>query len=522
MFNPRILVVLSGLTNGEALIATLLGALSCAAKPYDLRFAVPFRFASELENAQLPAGTLNPGDVKFYDDGDGLYGARPLLTDETHFLSLRGAYAFETRWDATILSRFARCRTRRGLLTAVICPEEGGAQAYLPAFRGAITDEGVPLGAGLALVTCDAPVKTLLVHPTFLFGETAFLHTAALDADTLSTAAFAAGYTVFALDCAPLWPDADEPEPARLVRPPAEALSAAGLTRFEQLAGISFSARTVSVKSMLGIFGPENGYPQRLPQRLALAQGARTLLRPSAAPMALTVSAFVDLAGAPHPVESYMIRFSYLQALARLPLMLYTGGEQERHLRAIFPNTFVYPDNALLPRTLLGEGMTPMQLFKRNKILLLQRAAKANPSYTHIAWVDIDVLPHPVYPQALPNFAPLMDNRVHLGWVDGWPDTSLMVVPQPLLSPLAEAVRAVTQLDSEMKRGFSERQLLRRLLKRYPQLFTLHPLPKKGLLFLSCLDENLLSLPLRRLTVALPEPIRVPAPGQKKERTPND
>ena len=86
------------------------------------------------------------------------------------------------------------------------------------------------------------------------------------------------------------------------------------------------------------------------------------------------------------------------------------GGEAERPLRAGFPNTLAYPDHALLPRTLLAAGMHPRQLFARNQFLLLQHAALANPSYDYLAWVDMAALPHPVCPQAEPDFSALLDN----------------------------------------------------------------------------------------------------------------
>jgi len=523
MLNPKLLTILCGLPDGEAALAVALDAVAHAARPYGLRFAFPARFAPAVAAAQLPAGALNAGDIRYYGETGGLAEVPPLLTDETHFLLLEGAYAFGERWDRTIFSRYAKIPVRRALLTAALRGEGGAAQPCLPAFRGEIHAEGAPLGPGLMLVRSAAPVKTMLAHPAFVFGTVAFLRNATPNPALLSIAAYTADYAVYALDRAPLWPSDGRQAAARLCVPPPDSLPSTALRRFEQLAGLSFQAHTASVRATYGVFGVEDAYPQRMPFPLSLEKRVRALARPRAAAPPLTVTAFVDLPDARRPIAAYLLRFSFLKALEKLPLTLYTGGEAERQLRAGFPNTLAYPDNTLLPRELLAAGITPMQLFKRNKLLLLERASYAFPGYEHLAWLDIDALPHPVCPQAAPDCAALTDGRVHLGWVDGRPDTSMMVVPKSLLKRLAGEVRAITQLDADMKRSFSERQLYRRLLDRFPDWFAFHPLPRKGLLFLSCFPESLLGAPYRPLIAALPEPVRTPeAAPETKEEAPDD
>ncbi|MCE5343095.1 MAG: hypothetical protein LLF96_05835 [Eubacteriales bacterium] len=517
MLNPRLLVVFSALPDGETALCMALEALSHARKPFSLRFALPVCFQPLIAAAALPAGALGEGDVKYYQEAASLADVAKQITDETHFLSLRGEYAFEDGWEGVLLSRFAKCPGKRALMTAMLCVEEGETQAYLPAFRGAINFDSATIDAGLALVASSAPVKTLVVNPAFVFGEIDFLRTTATDFDTLSIAAYAAGYAVYALDRAPLRPVGGAAVTARLMKPSHALLPPPSLSRFEQLAGFRFAQGTATVRTGLGLFGVTDGYAQRYPRRLAFRQRMRQLLRPAVPP--LTVTAFVDLPGAAHPVQNYLLRFSYLKALVHLPLLLYTGGEAERRLRADFPNTLAYPDNALLPRSLLAGGMTPIQLFERNQFLLLQHARLANPSYAYIAWLDIDALPHPICPQATPDFTALMDDRVHIGWVGNEPDLSLIVAPSRLMQPLTQEVKAITQLDADMKRSFAKRQLIRRLMRRYPDLFTLHVLPRKGLLFLSCFPGELLSAPLKKLLADLPPPVRiVPSVPGKKER----
>ena len=522
MLNPRLLIVLTDIPDADTLLDMLLSALAHAKRPYNLHFAVPITFAPLIDATTLPPGILRHGDVKYFDETLGLQGVVGLLSDETHFLSLRGVYAFADDWEHILFSRLAKIPAHHTLLTAAITGEEDQAQACLPAINRAGIS-GAQITAGLPLVCSVAPVKTLLVHPSFLMGRVASLSHGDYTFDTLSIAAYAAGNAVYALDRAPLWPAGRARRSVRLLCPSAQLIPPPSLARYEQLAGFSFAQGTVSVRTSQGVFGVTDHYPQRLPFRLLLRDFVHKALQSYHAPLKpLIVTAFVDLPDALHEPQSYLLRFSFLLSLHHVSMALFTGGEWERYLRSRYPNTLAYPDHTLLPRSMLGEGMTPMQLFKRNKLLLLQRAQRSYPSFSHFAWLDIDVLPHPICTQAHLHYEKLMDNRIHLGWVDGQPDTGMMVIPQRYLTLLIREVQAISQLDSAMKRSFGEDQLIRRLMDKFPDLFTLHPLPRKGLLFLTCLDPSLLSAPLRQQVADLSAPIQVPPGTTTQKGSPTD
>jgi len=477
MLNPRILVLLADLPDAEAALDMALAAIAHARRPNSLRFAVPLAFAGAFAQAGLPAGALGAGDVKYAGGSAGVADLLPLVTDETHFLCLRGPHAFADRWEQTLLARFAKAPGKRRIMTAALLAAEGGPQAYLPAIHCFTDDRTATVGAGLPLVCAAAPVKTLLVHPAFVFGGVDFVRNVDAADEVLSIAAYAAGYAVYALDSAPLWPLTQGGCAHVLAQPGPESLPPPMLARFEQLAGISFARRSGIVRAMEGLFGVDDGYPQRLPLPL-LAQKQLDHLPWHSTPRApLAVAAYIDLPDAPRPPQAYMLRLHALMRLHALPLTLYAGGEMERHLRAVFANTLAYPDNALLPRALLLQGMTPAELFRRNKLLLLQRAQRAYPAQSHVMWLDADTLPHPVCPDAPLSFAHMLDERVHIAWVNGEPDTSMIVVPVRLLAPLVREVQAHNQFDIDGRRDLSERALMRHLLGKYPELFTLHPLP---------------------------------------------
>lgn len=526
------LVILSSLPDVSEAAQTAQRALAAAARPTGLRFAVP----------EACREGFDQEDALFYSGEEPLEAMLPLLTDETHFLHLMGAHGFAPKWDARLYDAL-RHVSGPALLSASVSPPVEAvpapvadadadtrvydraargtaplprpaveAEACLPALADRFEDNAVQIVRGLPLVCAAGPVRTLAADPALLFGPVDFLRRAEPALATLSIAAYVAGFSVHALPDAPLWPLAEPPR-RWLRRPVPDALPGTTLNRFEQLAGFRYDRQRAGVRTTWGLFGAEDVYPQRLPRGLRLAQHARaTRMRLSERYMPLLVTAFVDLPSPRRPVAAYILRFGFLKAVESLPLLLYTGGAQERLLRAGFPNTQSYPDNAVLPRSLMGMGMSPTDHFRRSKPLLMLRAASRRPEFTHAAWVDMDILPHPICREAVPSFGRLMDDRIHLATVDGVPDPSFVVAPVELLGRLCSRTKAVTQLDAELKRGWSEEVLWTRLIDEAPDLFTLHPMPRRRLLFLTAFDPGLLGVRLRALLASLPEPVVLPAP----------
>ena len=526
------LVILSSLSGAAEAAQTAQRALAAASRPVGLRFALP----------EACREGFDQEDALFYSGEEPLEAMLPLLTDETHFLHLMGAHGFAPKWDARLYDAL-RHVSGPALLSASVSPPVEGvpapvadadadtrvydraargtaplprpaveAEACLPALADRFEDNAVQIVRGLPLVCAAGPVRTLAADPALLFGPVDFLRRAEPALATLSIAAYVAGFSVYALPDAPLWPLAEPPR-RWLRRPVPDALPGTTLNRFEQLAGFRYDRQRAGVRTTWGLFGAEDVYPQRLPRGLRLAQHARaTRMRLSERYMPLLVTAFVDLPSPRRPVAAYILRFGFLKAVESLPLLLYTGGAQERLLRAGFPNTQSYPDNAVLPRSLMGMGMSPTDHFRRSKPLLMLRAASRRPEFTHAAWIDMDILPHPICREAVPSFGRLMDDRIHLATVDGVPDPSFVVAPVELLGRLCSRTKAITQLDAELKRGWSEELLWTRLIEEAPDLFVLHPMPRRRLLFLTVFDPQLLGARLRALLASLPAPVVLPAP----------
>jgi len=549
LFTARILLILNAPISAQAAAETITRALKTSIRPIGLCFALPHSLEDQM--IQLPDGV----QLIYYDAAQGLTGVVPVLQNETHFLSFSGPHAFCEHWDSKLYAlyrRYGRQTLFTGSLTpcapsGTTAPEPGirrlnalrkslpalrsrnaqpdesvgilrhlpktpaqepsAPEACLPALKEALADNTALIGRGLALVCAEAPVRTMLIDPSLLFGPIAFLRDGnQLTADTLSMAAYLKGYTIYALHEALLWPLSSPPRQV-LQLPSPDILPGTTLARFEQLLGFYSSDRVCSAKAAMGLFGHEDTYSQRTPRNLIWSQKALSArMKLLEINMPLMVSASIDLPNPRVTSAFYLLRFGFLRRIASLPLVLYTGGSQERALRAAFPNTHSYPDGTLLPRTLLQQGMKPEEHFARSKTLLMKHAAKLQVAFTHAAWLDMDVLPHPVCTDAVPNFSSMMDDRIHIATVNGVPDPSFIVVPVEYLSPLAKLVESITLLDAELQRGFSDALLWERIFQKKPAWFAIHRMPRRRMLFLSAFEPQLLSQSLRSALANLPEP----------------
>jgi len=558
----RVLVILAASVNAADACATIRRAFASAVRPLGLRFALPSVLEDQLSDLPQDVSLL------YYYSLDAL---PDVLTDETHFLLLSAPYAFSSRWDAQLL-RVLRSVGAHTLLTGQMrfCPladekpvspmdaptqrlpklgrslsslrqnlpdirkrespqprihqpdahirpeKEKCSEAYLPALKESLGKNSVSIGRGLALVCAEAPVKTLIVDPALLAGPVSFLQDCDLTPETLSLAAYVAGYAVYALHEAWMWPVCELPA-RKLVRPGADVLPGSTMARFEQLTGFHYDQPHTVGKAAMGLFTADDVYAQRMPGNLILGQKARSArMRLRETHFPLLVSAYIDLPSPRNSPAFYLLRFGFLRRIASLPLLLFTGGSQERALRASFPNTQSYPSQGLLPLSLLQEGMKPHQHFVRSKPLLMLKAAKKYAEHTHVAWVDMDILPHPVCPEAVPQLHALMDDRIHMATVDGIPDASFLLIPVQYLPYLARETLSITQLDAELKRDFSEEVLWQRLFHKKPEWFAIHPMPRRRLLFLSLFDSQLLSCSLKAHLADLPEVYRPSAPDHAK------
>lgn len=492
--DKRLLMILSDLRSRGDVKSLMLSAIENAAKPARLLFAIPDVFM-EQEDDELTSliMTLPKGDARFYAEADGAKAALSTRGGATHVLMLRGKYGFIKDWDIILLKRYEKCGERSALLTGMVSElgETGEAECYLPAISRDFWGDSAVISRGIPIVQSAQPVHTLIVNPAIMLARPAFFERVEQEPTTLSFACFIANIRVYALD-RPVMYTIGSVRQRTMRRPPVEALPGGSLERFEKRVGFSFDRQIVGIRAQWGYFGAENGYAQALPADAVLRDAARALKR-SVNRRPLIVTAIIDLPKPKHPPLYYQTRFEYLKGIGGLPLILYAGGSYERGLRARYPGTVSYPDRGLLPYSLLFGAMPPKQHFLRSKLLLLRRAMSAYSGYSHVMWLDIDVVSHPVCPQARLMLGHLMDGKAHIAMVDGTPDTSVIIVPGRILKLLCREVEAINQLDVELGRDLSEESLLMRLIAKFPDLITVHNMAHRGLLLLTGLDAAALS-----------------------------
>ncbi len=516
----RTLIILSGMEDAGAARRTVLAAYNQAQSPVGLRFVLPSAFEEELlalaeENAELPQGAL-----QFREGEIGLDAA--VGSEESYFLLLHTEHDFSAMWDRELQSRFSKVEYD-ALLTGCMGPASEGLepQAYLPAF-GVREGDLVQIVRGLPLVCSAAPVRTMVADPALLFGRPSVLQKIDRQGEVLSLAAHIANIPVYALDRPVFWPV--KALPKRWFRRPGEELKRIhSVMRFEQLAGFCNEPGALSLRYNWGLYNASESYGQKLPTGLALKGGFRALLQKVDRPdVPHLISAFVDLPRPSKPQEVYMLRFTYLNALKNLPLTLYTGGSCERYLRGLCPNARSYPERGVLPRDYLHRKMTPKDHLGRSKWLLMRKTALENPTFTHVAWINMDMLHYPICPDVLPDFSPLMDDRIHLAVVNGKPDPSFIVAPAHRLGLISRECESMSQFDVELGRSTTEEALIQRLYDRYSDLFALHPMPKKHLLFHWVLDRRLVDARYRALLslageVLEAESVRIRMDGKEVE-----
>lgn len=496
MLEWRILIAAMELRSPEESAHIIKSAIQNAAKPTRLLFSLPMACQPQDAQDELTAliDTLPRGDVRFFGEGEGVKAAVTPRSGATHVLLLRGAYQFDKGWDRVLIDRWERCQSPSAVLTGAISPlsDPYKPQCFLPALTGEFFGEGAILGLGVALVCSQAPVRTLLVNPNLIFARHAFFLNIPQETSTLSFACFAANVRVFALDRAVLYP-LQAPRERRICRPPVRYLPGGSLDRFEKRVGFDPDTRTVGQKARWGYFDTDTAYPQALSPAATLKETALRPLKQHKMRRLLMVSALVELPEPERQPLHYLTRFDYLRAIAGLSLIIYASGRFERSLRARFPSTLSYPERGLLPYDTRLAPMPPRAYFQRGKLPLLKRTLDVYSGYTHAVWVNADLLGHPICPQAGCDLRHLMDDKVHMATVDGCPDCSMLVVPAGHIKLLAREAVAINQLDVEMKLELSELSLINRLIAKFPDLFTLHPMSKRGMLLLTGFDSETLT-----------------------------
>lgn len=499
MAQTRIFMVLGGLGDAQEAQRMILSAYHQAANPLGLRFAVSKRYEHALLELVAEDSRFPQRSLCFYGERSGLVSAATLVEQEPFFLALQGEYTFAPLWDQKLQKRYDRIDDRDALMTGTMGAECEGLepQAYLPAFTRHFEPDCVEIERGLPLVCSEAPVKTLVVDPALMYGPVELLGRMELRPENLSVAAHVACIPVYALDEPVLWP-LQKLRMHYLQRPTETQKRIPSVARFEQLAGFAKDPGALSLRFALGLYGASETYPQKLPGGLNVKSKLRQLFHSAGNPaMPYFVSAFIDLPQPKKPDEVYMQRFGYLNAMRNLPLMVYTGGRCERQIRSICLNARSYPERSLLPRQYGQRSLPPKDHLGRNKWLLLRKTAVAFPNYSHVAWINLDMLHHPICPDVMPDFSALMDDRIHLAVVNGVPDSSFMVVPAHRLGLITRECEAITQIDAVSGRSLTEDALVMRLYSKYSDLFALHPMPGKHLLFHWALDRRLVDAKYR-------------------------
>lgn len=480
MKDENILVILYAPANAESTRRTIHNALQTAVQASRLSFALP-KYAQRETEDFLQKNRLS---YLYFDNRRGIASIVRQEITSNYFLLFMGCGTFLQGWDALLLMEFQENHSEKLLLTASVWSgSEEKAEVCLPALKSPFDENGITIGRGLPLVCAKFPVSTLLADPALLFGKANFLKKVCPAITSLSYLAYQAGYDIRLMTRPYFRPTSVLPV-RKLKRPVPTVLGGTTFDRFEKSCGIHWNEKSISYKALFGMNELQPIYAQQLSlrQQFSLRMEARKN-------KSIAVTGFIDFPKARQNSMNYCLFFNFLSRLKNLPLLVFTGGSTEKLVRTLHPNNQNFRERDCHKY----DGMSIEEHFRYSKIMMLKRVAECTPTAKYLYWVDFDILPHPMPELAVPNEEALTDGRIHLATVDGEPDTSFIYLPADRIRLIWQETISIVETDDIFHRGFSEINLWKRIISRHRDVFTLHPMPRRQLLFLSCFDPNLLS-----------------------------
>ena len=170
----------------------------------------------------------------------------------------------------------------------------------------------------------------------------------------------------------------------------------------------------------------------------------------------------------------------HLAGLKNLPLLCYVEPLQLREIAEFIPDVHEY-------RPRYGMELAdqePEALLPLSKASLLATCRDRYITHSHYIWLDADCVQYPVYDRTVFDWSRLCTDRIMLATVNTEPDPSMVVVPEPLVLPLAQEMTARAQWWLDRRGALpTETELWQLVVRENPDWFQLQPLPVARQLF---------------------------------------
>lgn len=432
----RILLVMAAQEGREASEA-LRSALASADAPGSLSVGLLTDSVRGLPAMETVAALRTAPYADPWREGIGLWEG------ETWILLGAPEMRFERHWDRFLLRQAARWETRSQMgpvFTGCLPAEADAIHAVSPVAAARFDWQGrLEQTPGVPLRYAVESEPGALIHPRFCFAKAGFFRAAAAaDCDPFWTA-FRGRWAVMTLSRPVIRLTRDDPLPTVLA--PAEDRD--GRQRFARHFGIDFDRQTLSPQAAEGVWNPELAAPAKVPLRVRVQEGLRSLdnVRSKLTPLAVTCRLGMPEREDAEAVE--LARFRRLASLRNVPLLCFADRVSRSRTEKLCPRTAEYQPRYAMPTALPLDNRDKALYLRLSAPFLLAAAREMENGHSHYVWMDADVLRYPVYARAAVDWQVICGDRVTLARVDGRPDLSCFTVPEPLVLGLCRDVQRI-------------------------------------------------------------------------------
>ena len=429
--------------------------------------------------------------LQFIVDTISLREAIPMLWQgESHILMGSPAMEFSRHWDSRllrILRHLPETRLEGSVLTGWLPEPADAVDAVSPVAADGFDEDGMlHFRRGTPLRYAAQPTVSAFLHPRFCFGPAGFFRQISEGTLPVFLEAYRRQWAIWTLHQPVIrlrWP---VPVPPLLLQSPEDPDL---LKRFGDWYGLDPENRKLSAQARLGVFSSDLSFPMQVPAAVKTQEWFRRITCRENTVSPLFVSQWITLPETGSLPDESLRRFSFLTAIEEINLLCYTDSAMASRAMQLTANILTYKSRYGFPARGDQEAETSrLNLLKLGKPFLLAHSRDKFLRHTHYVWIDFDYLRYPVYHRASMDRLTFCTEKILLSTVGGRPDTSMISIPEPMLSQTCQWFQ---EQYGSLRILPSETEAWTEMLRKNPDWFYTLELPqRRALLELSFLPRG--------------------------------